>query len=132
MNPSTLVVEQAEQSKRWYPLTTMASSQENNCICNLRDHIDFDKHHFDHTQQKEEVIMAHYSKVLDALQKQYLDIRTRISTEIQGSFEEDVLEGVLDHLRDLMGNNEYCVAEARRKLWVTFNAEEGIEVRSKE
>lgn len=49
-------------------------------------------------------------------------------TEVQDSFEESVLEGVLDHLRDMMGNNEVCVEEERRKLWVGFKREEGIEV----
>lgn len=72
--------------------------------------------------------MSQYLGVLEALQKQYLEISSKMLTEVPGSFEEGVLESVLDHLRDAMGNNEYCVTEARRKLWAKFNAEEGTEV----
>jgi len=111
----------------------MAPSQDD-CICSLHNHTDFDDHHLQHTKQREGFITAQYSGVLDALQKQYLEIGSKMLTVIQGSFEESVLEDVLDHLRDTMGSNEYCVSGARRKLWARFYAEEGIEVatRSKE
>lgn len=86
--------------------------------------MNFDKHHLAHTQQREGFLIAQYSTVLGTLQKQYLDIRSKLLTEIEGSFEEAALEGVLDHLREAMEHNEYCLKEAIVKLWGKFYLEE--------
>lgn len=107
-----------------HEIQTIAS--QNDCICSHSDHADFEKHHLQHTQQKEEFLMTQYSNILGILQKQYLKLSSTLLTELSGSYEEDVLEGVLDHLRDAMTHNQHCVNEARRKLWTKFRAEEVV------
>ncbi|CZR54436.1 uncharacterized protein PAC_04320 [Phialocephala subalpina] len=109
------------------PTPTMASFQGDDYICNLRDHTNFPTHHLSHTQQKEEYLIAQYSDVLDALQKLYLKISHTLLAEIEGTFEADVLEEVLDYLRETMKHNEHCLNEARWKLWAKYQ-EDGVTV----
>lgn len=49
---------------------------------------------------------------------------------VRGSFEEEVLKGVMDSLRAAMRENENLLQEARKELWTAFEVgsiEGGVE-----
>lgn len=97
------------------------------CICNLPDSPNWADHHLKHTAEKEELIIEQYTQILEAMEDQYLRLGKLFIDAEKGSFEERALEGVMDHVREIMTRNEASLDKARNALWEE-SEEEGGEV----
>ena len=69
------------------------------------------------TQQKEEYLVDKYTEVLEILRTKYTELEKMVEESEEGSFEEEVLKGVLAHLREAMTENDLHLTNARLALW---------------
>jgi len=69
------------------------------------------------TQQKEEYLVDKYTEVLEILKTKYTELERMLEESEEGSFEQEVLKGVLAHLREAMTENDLHLSNARLALW---------------
>jgi hypothetical protein len=72
------------------------------------------------TQRRDDYLIAQYISVLKVLETKYLEVGEKVMETVDGSFEEDVLRGVMDSLRAAMKENERIVQQGRHMLWAAF------------
>ena len=90
------------------------------CICAQASSIDWSEHHLDHTQQKEEFLVEQYTQVLEALEDQYLRVKTLFTEIEEESFEGVALGSLLDSIGEAMRQNEVELTRTRRDLWKRY------------
>lgn len=84
------------------------------------------EHHLEHTQEKELFLIDQYTLVLEAMEDRYVELGQLFMDIEKGGFEENALQEVMDHVRDVMGQNELCLTRARVELWREFENAGGV------
>lgn len=95
------------------------------CICHLPNSPNWVDHHLQHTAKKEELIIEEYTQVLEAIEEQYLRLGKLLMDTEKGTFQEDALQAVMNHVREMMTTNEASLNKARNALWEKFEQEGG-------